>query len=114
MKPSNSISGPKGQIDADFVDQSIPILTDHFPKPDPPENNATLGGSIIICLVRSAERLDRIEQDLIRQMQHTSSIDACTKRLLTELRVTTNRLRGQIAEIERSEDPNLNEVVSVD
>jgi hypothetical protein len=54
-------------------------------------------------LSRSAERLDTVEQDLIRKLSETFPIDATTRQLLTEMRICTNRLRGQLSDIVRIE-----------
>jgi hypothetical protein len=56
----------------------------------------------IIRLVRSAERLDEIERDLIRQISHDFEINRSMQGLLTELRMATNRLRGQLSDMERN------------
>ena len=61
-------------------------------------------------LSRSVERLDMVERDLIRKMSDTFPIDSATQQLLTEMRICTNRLRGQLSDIEQpleSRDGNL-------
>jgi hypothetical protein len=54
-------------------------------------------------LNRSADRLDLVEQDLIRKMSLSYPIDSTTQRLLTEMRICTNRLRGELCDMERQE-----------
>jgi hypothetical protein len=59
----------------------------------------------ILHLIRSAERLDHVERDLIRQISSRHGVDRTTQRLLTEMRICTNRLRGQISDLERLDGP---------
>jgi hypothetical protein len=54
-------------------------------------------------LSRSADRLDTVERDLIRKISESFPIDSTTQQLLTEMRICTNRLRGQLSDIERME-----------
>ena len=58
-------------------------------------------------LNRSAERLDMVEQDLIRKISDTFTIDSTTQHLLTEMRICTNRLRGQLSDIKRPLDSHV-------
>jgi hypothetical protein len=51
----------------------------------------------VLRLSHNAERLDSVERDLIRQLSHNWTVDKNTHRLLTEMRVCTNRLRGQLS-----------------
>jgi hypothetical protein len=101
MIDATTTVGPKVKFDSGVAGQSpsITVPPEHchlFESHDPSRHPGC-----ILRLVQSAERLDRVERDLIRQISLNFPIDASTKRLLTELRVTTSRLRGQIAEIER-------------
>ena len=110
MTDARVIVGPKGQFDSDVAGQSPSnkIPTHHcqlFESHDPARHPGC-----ILRITQSAERLDRVEKDLIRQISLNYEIDASTKRLLTELRVTTNRLRGQIAEIERADRASSDEI----
>lgn len=51
----------------------------------------------MLHLTHSAERLDSVERDLIRQLSHNFTVDMPTHKLLTEMRVCSNRLRGQLS-----------------
>lgn len=57
----------------------------------------------VLQLTRGAERLDLVERDLIRKISESFAVDNATRQLLTEMRICTNRLRGQISDIERLE-----------
>jgi hypothetical protein len=57
----------------------------------------------VLHLTRNAERLDNVERDLIHQISLRFPVDLTTQKLLTEMRVCTNRLRGQISDMERLE-----------
>ncbi len=57
--------------------------------------------SQVLNLTRNAERLDIVERDLIRKISDTYQVDLATQKLLTEMRVCTNRLRGQLSDLER-------------
>jgi hypothetical protein len=55
----------------------------------------------ILRLTRSAERLDDVEQDLIRSIAHQDRLNPGTQKLLTEMRVCTRRLLGELNDIDR-------------
>jgi hypothetical protein len=57
----------------------------------------------VLHLTRNAERLDDVERDLIHRISDRFPVDLATQKLLTEMRVCTNRLRGQISDMERLE-----------
>ena len=59
----------------------------------------------VLHLTRSAERLDNVECDLIRKISDSFPVDPTTRKLLTEMRICTNRLRGQLFELERLGPP---------
>jgi|GEM_PF-3927334 len=60
----------------------------------------------ILRLTRNAERLDTVEQDLIRIMAHGGHFSDHTHRLLTEMRVCTCKLLGELSDLDRfSEAP---------
>ena len=52
-------------------------------------------------MTRSAERLDIVENDLIRKISENYQVDLATRNLLREMRVCTNRLRGQLSYLEQ-------------
>jgi len=72
------------------------------PTPSAPRQAAGLSRQVL-QLTRGAERLDLVERDLIRKISESSAVDTATRQLLTEMRICTNRLRGQISDIERLE-----------
>ena len=55
----------------------------------------------VLRLTRNAERLDHVEQDLIRTIALSEQVNPRTRRLLTEMRVCTCRLLGELSDIDR-------------
>jgi len=51
----------------------------------------------------AAERLDTVEQDLIRTLAQGNHVDPGTKRLLAEMRVCTDPLLGEFSDIGRDQ-----------
>jgi len=74
----------------------------HPPPPSAPRPATGLSRQVL-QLTRGAERLDLVERDLIRKISESFAVDTTTQQLLTEMRICTNRLRGQICDIERLE-----------
>jgi len=60
----------------------------------------------VLHLTRSAERLDNVERDLIRKLSDSFPVDLTTRNLLTEMRICTNRLRGQLSDLEQLNPPD--------
>lgn len=58
----------------------------------------------ILRLTRNAERLDTVEQDLIRAMANGEPLSDYTRNLLTEMRICTCKLLGELSDIDRSRD----------
>jgi len=56
----------------------------------------------ILRLTRNAERLDTVEQDLIRAMANGEPLSEYTRKLLTEMRIRTCKLLGDLSDIDRS------------
>lgn len=55
----------------------------------------------VLHLTRNAERLDNVERDLIRRISDGFPVDLATQKLLREMRICTNRLRGQLSSLEQ-------------
>jgi hypothetical protein len=55
----------------------------------------------VLRLTRSAERLHRIEEDLIRKIADDYPTDKRTQRLLTEMQICTNRILVQLGDLQQ-------------
>jgi hypothetical protein len=55
----------------------------------------------ILKLVRNAERLNAVEQDLIRKLGQSHRADRATEKLLCEMQICTCRMMAQLADIDR-------------
>ena len=57
-------------------------------------------GKHLLKLNRDTERLVSVEQDLIRRISENYDIDRRTYRLMTEIQICTNRILGQLQDME--------------
>jgi hypothetical protein len=58
----------------------------------------------ILRMTRNAERLHRVETDLIRKVCEIENADAPTARLMAELQICSNRMRAQLHDLDESVD----------
>lgn len=56
----------------------------------------------ILRMTRNAERLRRVETDLIRKVYELDETDPPTARLIAELQICSNRMRAQLNELDDS------------
>lgn len=62
------------------------------------------GSRQILRLTRNAERLDSVEQDLIRAICDGKPYNDYTRNLLAEMRICTRKLLGELSDIDRLRD----------
>ncbi|MBN1213182.1 MAG: hypothetical protein JXA92_11460 [candidate division Zixibacteria bacterium] len=63
----------------------------------------------ILKLIRSAERLDTVEKDLIRRLLENHLIDTSARKLLSEVQICTCRIIKQLSEFSRDNQPEKTE-----
>jgi hypothetical protein len=90
----------------DITAEEIPV--DYNPEID--SSPIAASGRQIIKLKRSAERLNNVEQDLIRKISAFDT-DLTTDKLIAEIQICTNRMLKQLEEVSlQDNDPDKSDI----
>jgi len=101
-----------------FIETRLSRYPDVPVQNDEPESASEAGNRIqhgysdreyslrLLKLKRNADRLNEVEQDLIRKLSEGHEMDIATEQLLTEIQICTHRLMAQLADLQRNDRHN--------